>query len=155
MIKAVIFDMFETLISHYNTPLYFGAQMAADAGIPTENFQALWRPTEAERTVGNMSFEDVLKLGVDAKHSFEDKILPIEYAYEKWHDRVALLGGFDMDYMCRSSEAEIRKRVAAMMERTCERGGWAIGTGNSVPEYVPVSNYLAMIETALGYNPLA
>jgi uroporphyrinogen decarboxylase len=96
-----------------------------------------------------MVFEDVLKLGVDAKHSFEDKILPIEDAYEKWHDRIPLMGGFDMDYMCRSSEDEIRKRTAAMMERTKGRGGWAIGTGNSVPEYVPVENYLAMTRAAL------
>lgn len=118
---------------------------AHDAGVPV-----------ILHSCGNleMVFEDVLKLGVDAKHSFEDKILPIEDAYEKWHDRIPLLGGFDMDYMCRSSEDEIRKRTAAMMERTKGRGGWAIGTGNSVPEYVPVSNYLAMVETALGYNPL-
>ena len=43
MIKAVIFDMYETLITHYGCPLYFGRQMAADAGISEEKFQALWR----------------------------------------------------------------------------------------------------------------
>ena len=31
MIRAVIFDMFETLITHYESPLYFGAEMAEDA----------------------------------------------------------------------------------------------------------------------------
>ncbi len=30
MTRAVIFDMFETLITHYHSPLYFGAQMAAE-----------------------------------------------------------------------------------------------------------------------------
>ena len=39
MIRAVIFDMFETLITHYKCPLYFGAQMAADAG----NFGKIFR----------------------------------------------------------------------------------------------------------------
>ena len=38
MIRAVIFDMFETLITHYNSPLYFGKQMAEDAGIPENRF---------------------------------------------------------------------------------------------------------------------
>ena len=33
MIKAVIFDMYETLITLFDSPLYFGTQMAADAGI--------------------------------------------------------------------------------------------------------------------------
>ena len=31
MIKAVIFDMYETLITLYNAPVYFSSQMAADA----------------------------------------------------------------------------------------------------------------------------
>lgn len=33
MIKAVIFDMYETLITLFQSPLYFGTQMAIDAGI--------------------------------------------------------------------------------------------------------------------------
>ena len=52
MVKAVIFDMYETLITHYHSPLYFSAQIAADAGIPVDKFQALWRPVEQKRTLG-------------------------------------------------------------------------------------------------------
>lgn len=59
MIRAVIFDMFETLITHYHSPLHFGAQMAEDAGIIEERFQALWRPTEYERTIGKLTLEEV------------------------------------------------------------------------------------------------
>lgn len=62
MIRAVIFDMFETLITHYNSPLYFGAQMAADAGISEQDFQSLWRPTEYDRSVGNVTLEEVLEM---------------------------------------------------------------------------------------------
>lgn len=61
MIRAVIFDMYETLITHFCSPLYFGAQMAADAGIAEERFQSLWRPTEYERTIGKMTLEEVLE----------------------------------------------------------------------------------------------
>lgn len=61
MIRAVIFDMFETLITHYHSPLYFGAQMAADAGIAEERFQALWRPTEYDRTIGKLTLEEVVE----------------------------------------------------------------------------------------------
>ena len=101
-----------------------------------------------------LMIDDIVGIGYDAKHSFEDNIFPIEDAYEAWHDRIALLGGIDMDFVIRSPEEQLRSRVAAMLERTRDRGGWAVGTGNSVPEYVPVSQYIAMIETALGYNPL-
>ena len=104
---------------------------------------------------GNLTriWDDVLDLGIDAKHSFEDKITPIEEAYEAMHERIPLFGGFDVDFLCRRPEEEIRSRVAAMMERTEDRGGWAVGSGNSIPSYIPVSKYLAMIETVLGYNP--
>ncbi len=61
MIRAVIFDMFETLITHYHSPLYFGAQMAEDAGIPEDKFQSLWRSTEHERSIGKLTLEEVLE----------------------------------------------------------------------------------------------
>lgn len=32
MIKSVIFDMYETLITLHQSPLYFGTQIAIDAG---------------------------------------------------------------------------------------------------------------------------
>ena len=61
MIRAVIFDMYETLITHYRSPLYFGAQMAEDAGIAEEGFQALWRSTEYDRTIGKLTLEEVVE----------------------------------------------------------------------------------------------
>lgn len=85
----------------------------------------------------------------DAKHSYEDKILPVEEAYERYHDRIAILGGIDVDFVCRRTEGEIFKRSAAMLERTRARGGYALGTGNSVPEYVPDDKYFAMIRAAV------
>ena len=51
--------------------------------------------------------------------------------------------------MCRRTEGEIFKRSAAMLERTRARGGYALGTGNSVPEYVPDDKYFAMIRAAV------
>jgi uroporphyrinogen decarboxylase len=35
-----------------------------------------------------------------------------------------------------------------MLERTRGKGGYALGTGNSVPSYVPLANYYAMIAAA-------
>jgi putative hydrolase of the HAD superfamily len=62
MIKVVIFDMYETLITHYKSPLYFGTQMAIDAGITEEKFQELWKPTEVDRTIGKKTLEEVLEM---------------------------------------------------------------------------------------------
>ncbi len=64
MTKAVIFDMYETLITHYNCPLYFGGEMAADAGVTKEEFFRVWRNEEYEwmRTVGKMTLEELLTM---------------------------------------------------------------------------------------------
>lgn len=75
MTRAVIFDMFETLITHYHSPLYFGTQMARDAGISEEKFQSLWRSTEYERSVGELTLEEVLEMILRENHSYSKTLL--------------------------------------------------------------------------------
>lgn len=100
---------------------------------------------------GNLSkvMDDVIEdMKFDAKHSYEDNIQPIEEAYERFGDRIAILGGMDVDFICRSMPEEVFKRSRAMLERVSDRGGYALGSGNSIPYYVPEENYLAMIAAA-------
>ncbi|MFW5830031.1 MAG: uroporphyrinogen decarboxylase family protein [Planctomycetota bacterium] len=85
------------------------------------------------------------ELGYDARHSYEDNIVPVEEAYERFGDRIAILGGIDVDFVCRADPAAITERARAMLERSAERGGYALGTGNSVPDYVPDEQILALL----------
>ncbi len=95
----------------------------------------------------NQVMDDIIDyMKYDAKHSFEDTIVPVEQAYERWGGRIAILGGVDVDFICRSTPAQITERCNAMLARVAGRGGYALGTGNSVPEYIPYENYLAMID---------
>lgn len=75
MIKAVIFDMFETLITHYRSPLYFGSQMAQDAGLTEEQFLPLWRATDEERTIGKLTLEEVLTRILQENHCYSEDML--------------------------------------------------------------------------------
>ncbi len=93
--------------------------------------------------------DDMTAIGVDARHSYEDTILPVEEAYERYHDRFAIIGGMDVDFVCRAAPEQVYARARAMLERTAGRGGYALGTGNSVPDYVPDAGYFAMIRAAL------
>ncbi len=61
MKKAVIFDMYETLITLHASALYFSAEMAADAGVPVEDFRRMWYPSEMDRTLGKVSLEEALR----------------------------------------------------------------------------------------------
>jgi uroporphyrinogen decarboxylase len=97
-----------------------------------------------ERILGDLD-----EIGVDARHSYEDTILPVEQAYELYRERFAIIGGIDVDFVCRASPEDVYQRAKAMLERTAARGGYALGTGNSVPNYVPDENYFAMIRAVL------
>ena len=89
---------------------------------------------------------------IDAKHSFEDKILPVEEWYARWGNRIAIIGGVDMDILGRGSEAEVRARTRQILEACAPGGGYCIGTGNSVANYIKLENYYAMIDETRSWN---
>jgi uroporphyrinogen decarboxylase len=88
-------------------------------------------------------------LGFDAKHSYEDAIQPVEDFYEQWHEKIAILGGIDVDYLCTHSPEEITARARGLLELSAGRGGYALGSGNSIPVYVPTESFFAMTRAAL------
>lgn len=61
MIKAVIFDMYETLVTLFESPMYFSKDMAKDAGIDSVVFKEAWSKTITDRTLGLVTYEDVIK----------------------------------------------------------------------------------------------
>ena len=75
MIKAVIFDMYETLITLYNSPNYFGPHMAEDAGIPVEKFKEIWSPMEGDRSIGKISLEEILTLILEKNNCYSEELL--------------------------------------------------------------------------------
>ena len=93
--------------------------------------------------------EDLIEyVGIDAKHSYEDAILPVAEAKKRYGNRIAILGGFDVDRLCRSDEKEIREHVEFLIKELGADGGYAFGSGNSIPDYVPIENYLIMLDQA-------
>ena len=83
---------------------------------------------------------------IDAKHSFEDVIVPVEEFKQRWGARVAVLGGVDVDLLSRGTEEDVRRRTRQILEACAPGGGYACGSGNSITNYMPTGNYLAMIE---------
>ncbi len=75
MIKAVIFDMYETLITHYKSPLYFSEEMAKDAGISLDKFLPYWRQTEVDRWIGKLTFEDTISTILRQNNCYSDQVL--------------------------------------------------------------------------------
>ncbi|HBE76302.1 MAG TPA: hypothetical protein DDW65_00745, partial [Firmicutes bacterium] len=84
--------------------------------------------------------------GIDAKHSNEDQIAPFSEWVDRYGDRIGNFGGIDTDHLCSKSPQEIKKIVKDVYEYSKTKGGFAIGSGNSIPNYVPAEGYLAMVE---------
>lgn len=98
--------------------------------------------------------EDLIEdVKLDAIHSWEDSIEFITDAKKNYGDRISLLGGIDVDFLCRASEEEIRTRVRKTVEICQPGGGFCLGTGNSVANYIPVDNYLIMLDEGRRMSP--
>ena len=92
-------------------------------------------------------------VGIDAKHSYEDKIVPVDQAYRRWGDRVAILGGVDMDLLGRGTEEQVRARTREILEVCGVKGtGYCLGSGNTAANYIPRQNYLAMLDEGHRWN---
>ena len=96
--------------------------------------------------------EDLIATGIDAKHSNEDSIAPFHKWVELYGDRICNLGGIDMNVLCQQTPDEIRDKVNACIAENIDFGGYGLGTGNSVPDYIPVEGFYAMLNTANAYR---
>jgi len=99
-----------------------------------------------------MLMEDLISdVGIDARHSYEDQITPIEEAKRLYGERIAVLGGVDMDLLTRGSEQDVRKRVREIVSACAPGGGFALGTGNSAANFIRPENFLAMLDEGLKF----
>jgi len=94
----------------------------------------------------------LIEAGIDGRHSFEDVIEPVTEAKRKWGEHMAVLGGIDVDFLARAGEAAIRRRVRDTLDICQPGGGYCLGSGNTVANYIPVENYLVMLDEGRRYG---
>lgn len=75
MIKAVIFDMYETLVTLNSDITYFGADISNDTNIPKEKFLDTWNSYEYDRTVGNITLKELLTIILKENNCYSDSLL--------------------------------------------------------------------------------
>lgn len=104
---------------------------------------------------GNLEtiMEDLIEtVGIDGKHSYEDAIIPVQDFQARYGDRIAVLGGMDLNILTAGTPEQVRAHTRFLIETCGARGRYAIGSGNSIPSYIPAENYLAMVDEALNAN---
>lgn len=98
--------------------------------------------------------EDVIEdVRIDAFHSFQDVILPVVDFKARYGDRVATLGGVDMDKLARLDEASLREYIQGTLELCMPGGRFALSSGNTIANYIPLRNYCIMLEESRRWQP--
>lgn len=92
------------------------------------------------------------EVGIDGKHSYEDAIVPVTEMHRRYGKRIAILGGVDVDVLSRAEPGELREYVRGIIDQCAPGGRYAVGSGNSIPSYVPLENYLTMLDEALRWG---
>ncbi len=93
-------------------------------------------------------FERIIACGVDAIHPIEPKAMDIVEVKQRYGDKLCLLGNVDVDILARGTPQEITRIVKQNIETVGYNGGYCVGSGNSIPEYVQYENYVALLKAS-------
>ncbi|MBK7629492.1 MAG: nucleoside 2-deoxyribosyltransferase [Ignavibacteriales bacterium] len=96
--------------------------------------------------------DKIIDCGVDAIHPIEPKAMNIADVKKRYGNKLCLIGNIDVDLLSRGTTDEIKNNVYKNIEEAGLNGGYCVGSGNSIPEYVKLENYMAMIETVKEIN---
>lgn len=73
MIRAVLFDMFETLVTLFEGRTCFGEDIARDAGLPEDAFRKEWHAIEKDRSTGKYTIEEGLTLVLERLGAYSEE----------------------------------------------------------------------------------
>lgn len=95
--------------------------------------------------------EDLITdVGIDAKHSFQDNVIPVQDFKRKYGSRIAVLGGIDMHKLSTLDDETFTTYCRETLRACRQGGGYALGTGNSPATYIRLENFLLMHKIGLG-----
>ncbi len=90
---------------------------------------------------------DILACGIDAKHSNEDQISPFDTWIERYGDQIGLFGGFDMNCLILNPYDVVFEKVLTEGVRfRAAAKGYGLGSGNSIPDYMSIEGFNAMVD---------
>ena len=91
--------------------------------------------------------DDLIALGIDAKHSNENQIAAFQKWIDDYNDRIGLFGGFDMnDLILNPYETVYAQVLEQGTEFRRKARGYGLGSGNSIPGYATVEGFTAMVD---------
>jgi uroporphyrinogen decarboxylase len=99
---------------------------------------------------------DLAACGFNALQPIEPNAMDIREVKRRYGNYFCLVGNVDVDVLSRSQPEIVRQQVRALLRDIAPGGGYCLGSGNTVPSYVRLDNYCALIEEGLssGHYPI-
>jgi len=97
--------------------------------------------------------DDVIDCGFNVFHPVEPKAMDIVEVKRKYGRKLCLIGNIDLGYtLTRGTPEEVDAEVRERIRVLAPGGGYCVSSSNSVTEYVPFENYMAMRNAVLKYG---
>lgn len=97
--------------------------------------------------------DDLLACGYHSLHPCEPASMDIVELKRKYAGRLCLMGNINLDStLCLGTPDDVAEEVKLRLRTVAPGGGYCCGSSNSIPEYVPYENYIAMIETIQNFG---
>ena len=93
---------------------------------------------------------DLADLGFNAIHPIDPNGMDMEETRRQVGSRMCLIGNLSLGYpLGLGTPSDVAQETEALIQKMAPGGGYCLSSGNSIPDYVPYENWLAMRDTAL------
>jgi len=96
--------------------------------------------------------EDLISIGFEAVHPIDPTSMDINEVKKRVGKKVGIIGNIHTDLLASGTAEEVRELTKKRIQEIAPGGGYALGSGNSVPSWARFENYQAMRETTLKYG---
>ncbi|MBN2474762.1 MAG: hypothetical protein JXB62_09150 [Pirellulales bacterium] len=97
--------------------------------------------------------DDLIECGYHALHPCEPASMDIAELKRRYGGRLCLCGNINLDStLTRGTPQDVEEEVKLRIRTVAPGGGYCCGSSNSIPEYVPYENYVAMVGAIQRYG---
>ena len=100
----------------------------------------------------SMLTDDLISMGLDVIQPIDPSCMDMAKVKKQWGDRICLIGNVSNELLRSASASQIEARVKELLRDAAPGGGFALGSGNSVPNWAKFENYMAMREAGLNHG---
>jgi uroporphyrinogen decarboxylase len=94
----------------------------------------------------------IVDCGIHALHPVEPESMDIYQLRKRVIGKLCLLGNIRVHTLSTAGPDEIRELVRDRIENLGYEGAYCVGSSNSVPNYVPLENYKAMLQASADFG---